>query len=195
VTKVTNDSQEAKHQLRSPLEGQASAPFDLSAAVPSPLELHRCEVKAEWVDYNQHMGESCYLLVFGDSSDAFFRYVGVDEAYRAAGHSLYTVETHIHNLREAALGDPLRLTLHLLDFDHKRLHISHEMHHADRHTLLATAEQILVHVDMKAGKSTPFPTALQTRFDVIHRAHANAPGGAGSNLRLSIQRRSVAAPA
>ena len=36
------------------------------------------------------MSESCYLLAFGDSADAFFRLLGIDEDYRAAGHSLYT---------------------------------------------------------------------------------------------------------
>ena len=39
--------------------------------------------------------------MFGDSADAFFRFFGIDEAYRAAGRSLYTVETHLRNLREA----------------------------------------------------------------------------------------------
>ncbi|MFM0341797.1 thioesterase family protein [Paraburkholderia fungorum] len=189
---MKNDSQETGQRLRSPLEGQASVPFDLRAAVPAPLELHRCNVKVEWVDYNQHMSESCYLLVFGDSSDAFFRYAGIDEAYRAQGLSLYTAETYIRNLREVGLGEPLRLTLRLLDFDHKRLHIAHAMYHADRKTLLATAEQILVHVDMNAGKSTPFPMDLRARFEVIHRAHAQAPGDDTVNTLLSIERRGSA---
>ena len=53
------------------------------------------------------MSESCYLLAFGDSADAFFRFLGIDEEYRAAGHSLYTVETHLHHRREADEGDRL----------------------------------------------------------------------------------------
>jgi len=66
-----------------------------AAPVPAPLRLHRTTVEAAWVDYNGHMSEWCYLLVMGDSSDAFFRYVGIDDDYRASGASLFTVETHI----------------------------------------------------------------------------------------------------
>ena len=63
---------------------------DPDAAIEAPLHLHDTPALAEWVDYNGHMSESCYLLAFGDNADAFFRYIGIDEEYRAAGHSLYT---------------------------------------------------------------------------------------------------------
>ena len=95
--------------------------------VPAPLALYEVTVGPPWVDYNGHMSEWCYLLVMGDSSDAFFRYVGIDDDYRAAGHSLYTVETHIRNLHEVDEGDRLRLTLQVLGVDPKRVHILHEM--------------------------------------------------------------------
>ena len=45
----------------------------------APLRLHETRVQPEWVDYNGHMTESRYLQVFGDSSDAFFRYIGIDD--------------------------------------------------------------------------------------------------------------------
>ena len=83
------------------------------------------------------MSESCYLLAFGDSADAFFRFIGIDEAYRAAGHSLYTSETHLHHRQEAAEGEPLELTLQVLDHDRRRLHIFHEMRHGETGDLLA----------------------------------------------------------
>ena len=79
--------------------------------IPAPLRLHETTVAPEWVDYNGHLSEWAYLLVFGDSADAFFRYFGVDEGYRAAGRSLYTAETHLRHLargppRRAAVADP-----------------------------------------------------------------------------------------
>ena len=40
--------------------------------------------------------------------------------------------------------------------DAKRLHIAHEML-GDTGQLLATAEQLLLHVDTEAGKVAPFP--------------------------------------
>jgi carnitine 3-dehydrogenase len=115
-------------RLRTPLEGSGHRPWDPQAVIAAPLQLHQTRVLPEWVDYNGHMSESCYLLAFGDSTDAFFRFVGIDETYRdVGGHSFYTVETHLHNLREVALAAPLRLSLQLLDMDDKRVHLFHAM--------------------------------------------------------------------
>jgi acyl-CoA thioester hydrolase len=158
-----------------PYEGTGHREWDDGADIPAPLRLHRTPVSHRWVDYNGHMSESCYLLVFGDNSDAFFRYIGIDEQYRADGHSLYTVETHLHNRREVAEGESLHLSLHLLDHDNKRVHLFHEMRHGDSDALLATAEQMLVHVDVRQGKSSPLPDFLLQRLDAIDRAHAALP--------------------
>ena len=153
--------------------------------VPAPLRLHETKVAAEWVDYNGHLSEWAYLLVFGDNADAFFRYVGVDEDYRAAGRSLYTAETHLRHLREAHLGEPLLLSLQVLGTDAKRLHIAHEMTSAAGDPL-ATAEQMLLHVDMHAGKVSPFPAPLAERLRRIRDAHAHleVPGYVGHVMRI-----------
>jgi len=158
-----------------PYEGSGHVPWDDAAPIDAPLRLHRTAVRREWVDYNGHMSESCYLLVFGDSADAFFRFIGVDEAYRAAGHSLYTVETHLHHRREVSEGEPVALTMQLLDHDRKRVHVFQEMRHGETGDLLATAEQLLVHVDMRAGRSAPLPEHLNERLDAIQHAHAALP--------------------
>ena len=163
-------------RVTTPLEGTGHRPWDPSAPIAAPLCLHQPSVLPQWVDYNGHMSESCYLLVFGDSSDAFFRYIGIDEDYRdRGGHSLYTAETHLHHLREVSQGEPLRLTIQLLDLDEKRIHIFHAMHHGASGELLATAEQMLVHVDMRAGRSAAMPVDLYQRVAAIHAAHAHLP--------------------
>ncbi len=139
------DTAGKRHGLTTPLEGTDARHWDRNAPIAAPLCLIEPPVRHEWVDYNGHMSESCFLLVFGDNSDAFFRYIGIDEVYRAAGQSFYTVQTHLHYLREVAEGEPLRLTLQLLDLDEKRMHIFHAMHHGRSADLLATGEQMLLH--------------------------------------------------
>jgi acyl-CoA thioester hydrolase len=157
----------------------------ITGAIPAPLRLHATVAADEWADYNGHLSEWVYLLVFGDNADAFFRYVGVDEAYRAVGRSLYTAETHLHHLREAGPGERLTLTLQVLGVDAKRLHIAHEMYNAagDR---LATAEQMLLHVDTRAGKVAPFPGEIAGRLGQIRAAHAGlpVPGYVGHVMRI-----------
>ncbi|VWD39793.1 thioesterase [Burkholderia lata] len=178
----------AEPRLRSAYEGQKSRPYDPAAPIATPLELHRCTVQPEWVDYNGHMSESCYLLVFGDSSDAFFRYFGIDDDYRKAGCSIYSAETHIRHLREAMLGEPLRLTVRLLDMDDRRLHVFHSMHHATTGAQLATGEQLLTHVDMRAKRSAPFPAAIRRHLDAIHAEHARAPYEPHAGRAIAIRR-------
>ena len=180
---------EAAHGLRTPLEGVAAKPLQPGDPIAAPLHLISPVVPREWVDYNGHMSESCYLLVFGDQSDAFFRLIGIDEAYRAGGHSLFTMQTMIFNLAEAYLGDRLGLSLQLLDADEKRLHIFHMMHNAETGALLATGEQMLVHVDMAAGRSTAMPPELQARVQAVLAAHADLPRPAQGGRNIAIQRK------
>jgi carnitine 3-dehydrogenase len=180
------DLDEVGHGLRTPLEGTSARTLIPGEPIAAPLHLISPTVPRDWVDYNGHMSESCYLLVFGDQSDAFFRLIGIDEAYRAGGHSLFTVQTMIFNLAEAHLGDRLDLSLQLLDADEKRLHIFHTMHNAETGALLATGEQMLVHVDMKAGRSAPMPANLHARAQAVLAAHADLarPAQAGRNIAI-----------
>jgi acyl-CoA thioesterase FadM len=143
--------------------------------VAAPLDFYRGEVKAEWVDYNRHMTEAAYLTAFGWASDALFSYIGDDDQYRADGHSFYTVETHIAYLREAAELAPLRITTRVLGVDRKRLLIYHEMFHGDDDTLLATTEQMLVHVDMNAGRSVAILPDVRAALDAIVAAQSTLP--------------------
>jgi len=158
-------------RVRTPYEGRAAHWDD--ARIEAPLRLHSTTAPAEWMDYNDHMSESCYLLAFGDNADAFFRLIGIDESYRAGGHSLYTVQTHLHHRQEVALGEPLEMTLQLLDHDRRRLHVFHEMRHGRTGALIASAEQLLVHVDTEAGRSADLPPELLERLDAIAVAHAD----------------------
>jgi acyl-CoA thioester hydrolase len=151
--------------------------------IAAPLELHEATVRDDWVDYNDHLSEWAYLLIFGDSSDAFFRYIGVDEAYRASGRSLYTAETHLRHLREVKLHQQLTLTLQLLGVDSRRLHLLHQMYQGSECT--ATAEQLLLHVDTRAGRVAAFSAQLAARLECIALAHAElaVPAFVGRPIR------------
>lgn len=176
-------------RVTTPNEGRPFAGWDWAKPIPAPLALHRTPVVEAWTDYNDHMTESAFLLAFGDSSDVFFRMIGVDEAYRAAGSSIYTMETRIRNLREAHIGDPLALTLQVIDHDAKRLHVFHAMINEADGEVLATAEQILVHVDMQAGRSSPFPPEIAERLAAIAKAHAALPMPSTVGVPLGIRRK------
>lgn len=164
----------------------AQAPWQPGEVPPAPLAFYRTPVEPDWVDYNGHMTESAYLTAAGWGSDALFRYIGDDEAYRAAGHSFYTVETHIHYIREVAVHEPLVFHTQILGVDAKRVHLIHQMLHGDDGGLLCTAEQMLVHVDMNAGRSAPILPHVAAALQAIAHAHAHlpVPPQVGSVMRL-----------
>jgi carnitine 3-dehydrogenase len=156
----------------------------MRSAVAAPLALHRTTVTADLVDYNDHLSEWAYLRIFGDNADAFFRYAGIDEAYRSAGHSLYTAETHLRHVREVRLGTSLRLTLQLLGHDAKRLHVLHEMF-APGIGCVATAEQLLLHVATGPGRVVPMPAPLAGLIARIAAEHDRllVPDYVGRSIR------------
>ncbi|RUM19970.1 carnitine 3-dehydrogenase [Rhizobium vallis] len=160
--------------------GSKAAPADPS----QPLRLVEAKVSPAWVDYNGHMTEHRYLQVFGDTSDALLRLVGVDLAYVEAGRSYYTVESHIRHLGEAKLGQAIHSTCQVLAADDKRLHVFHTLFDTATGEALATAEHLLLHVDSKVGKATPAPAAVLDKVKAIVAAHSELalPEGAGRHV-------------
>lgn len=170
-TKVGAGAIIARREART-VDRHAPIRWSEGMVVEAPLPLYECRVAPDWVDYNDHMTESAYLLAFGWASDAMFRYIGIDEEYRAAGHSFYTVESHLVYNREVSTGEPLRFTTQLLGHDHKRLHIFHSMYHGDTGDLLCTNEQMLVHVDMGAARSIDTLPGPKAVLDAVWEVHS-----------------------
>ena len=149
-----------------------------------PLRLVDTKVNAAWVDYNGHMTEHRYLQLFGDTSDALLRLIGVDFAYVEAGHSYYTVETHIRHLGEAKLGQTLYTTLQILSVDDRRIQYFTTINDAASGVVLATAEQLMLHVDSKASKSAAAPEHVKSKLATIADAHTKLerPAGVGRHV-------------
>jgi len=170
-------------------------PWTQSDSVEAPLSLYRCRVEADWVDCNGHMGESFYHYAFGWATDALFRYVGMDEDYRASGCSFYTVESHINYYREASLGERLRFTTQVLDLDEKRLHFFHSMYRGDGDERMCTTEQMLLHVDMGAsGESGASPIAadVHAALSAVLESHRHLPHPHQVGRQMAIRKKSTA---
>jgi carnitine 3-dehydrogenase len=150
---------------------QLTEPWKDGEEVDAPLDVYRCTVIQDWVDYNNHMTEAAYLTVFGWASDVLFQFIGVDDTYRAGGSSFYTVETHIIYEREAALSDSLKVTTQILDFDAKRLHFNHEMFNLETNERLSTCEQMLLHVDSKAAKASAIKPSVALALNALLSSH------------------------
>jgi len=134
------------------------------------LRLLETHVRPEWIDYNGHMTDSRYLQVFGDATDALFRYAGIDESYRRTGRALYTAESHVVHKAEARSQERLYVMSRLLEVDDKRVRLFHGLHRTRDDDLVATAEQLYLHVATGAGRVVPMDTAVRERLSAIQAA-------------------------
>lgn len=160
--------------------------------IDAPLRIHRTVVRPEWLDYNGHMNEAYYVLVFSEATDAFMAYSGQDAAYRErTGHTIYTLESHIVYVLEVGEGEPVCVETQLLSLDSKRYRLFHAMYREKTGDLLATGEHMLLNVDMNGPKSAPFEQDLASRLAAIKDAHAGlaVPEQAGRSIALPGERK------
>jgi carnitine 3-dehydrogenase len=164
------------------------------AKVGGPLALHHGTVMTSWVDYNNHMQDAYYLVAFGDGLDAFFRYIGDDEAYRASGLTFFTAETHLNYYREMKAGEPFTIETQLVGLDEKRMHLFHRMLHGKTGELVATNEIMQLHVDQKAGKVSPMRADIFEALSAVWAEHKKlkAPAELGRVMKVPKKAKPVA---
>lgn len=147
----------------------ASAPAASATAEGRQLADYSTPVREEWIDYNGHLSEAFYVLVFGFATDQVMDELGLDAAYRAAsGCSLYTVESHVRYLDEVSLGATLNVRPRLVSAGTKKLHLAYEMLVDDR--VVATEEILALHVDQNADRAVAFPTEIAERIAEVARS-------------------------
>ena len=159
--------------------------------IQAPLLCPSERVSEDWIDYNGHLNMAYYNVIFDHSVDHFFDLLNIGADYAASGvGSCFTLEVHVHYVQELKLGDQVEVRLHLLDFDHKRLHFYQEMYHCDEGYLAATSEQMALHVDMTSRRSAPFPESVQIKIERFFAVHKQFPRSDRVGHTIGIPRRS-----
>jgi carnitine 3-dehydrogenase len=151
-----------------------------------PLRLYAGQVEPGWIDYNGHMTESRYLQVFGVAADALCRLVGIDAAYLAAGLNYYTVETHMMHRREVSAGEKIHVTTQILGLDEKRLQLFHSLYRSRDELLLATGEQMLLHVNTRESRACPVRDEIRPRLQRLANAHRGLPRPAAAGRGIAL---------
>ncbi|MBC3243576.1 acyl-CoA thioester hydrolase [Pseudomonas lurida] len=138
------------------------------------LTTYSTQVLPDWVDYNGHLRDAFYLLIFSYATDALMDKLGLDSENReASGHSLFTLELHLNYLHEVKLGAEVQVRTQLIAFDAKRLHLYHSLHLAGDEKELAGNEQMLLHVDLAGPHSAPFTEATLATLAAISAEQAD----------------------
>jgi acyl-CoA thioester hydrolase len=161
--------------------------LDLEPAFFAPFVSSVMRVEPGWIDYNGHLNMAYYNVLFDRAVDEVYELIGCGPAYlEQTRHSTFTAEAHIRYLRELRAQDPVRVTFQLLGYDAKRMHYFEELHHAEEGWLSATSESMVLHVDMIAKKTAPFPDFIAARLDRMKAAHAHLPVPEGAGRRIAM---------
>lgn len=132
-------------------------------------------VRPEWIDYNGHLSEAYYVLVFGFATDALMDRAGMGAGYRErTGCSLYTVEAHVRYLREVPPDAELEVRTRVVAVGAKKVRLCHEMWLEG--VLRATEEVMALHVDQVNGGTVPFPEEVAA---LLEAEAGEAPDYAG----------------
>ena len=153
----------------------------------APLTLHRAVVQPGWVDYNNHLNDGYYTVIFSDATTALMAHIGLGpEARAATKNTLFTLEMHTNYLLEVKGGTEVRVETQILGHDAKRLHVFHTMYRGAETEPVATNEQMLMNIDMNGPKSAPFLPDVLAKIEAIASDQAGLPRhkNAGRAIRL-----------
>jgi acyl-CoA thioester hydrolase len=164
--------------------------LDLEPLFFAPFVSSVMRVEPAWIDYNGHLNMAYYNVLFDRAVDEAFTLVGIGPDYVAQRNcSFFTAEVHVRYLRELHAGDPVRVTVQLIDCDAKRLHFFEQLFHATEGWVSATSEDIALHVDMGTKKTAPFPADVLARIDKMQAAHARLPRPEAAGRRIEMRKR------
>ena len=160
--------------------------LDLSA----PFDRHRARVRPEWIDGNGHMNVGYYVVAFDQASDTICEQLGVSWEYtRRELGMIFIAEAHVTYDRELLPDAPLRVTTQILGHDEKRLHIFHQMYHAEEGYLAATNELMILHVDFATRRVSPWPQETQARMSAMAEAHRMLPWPAKAGRTIAVRKK------
>ena len=121
----------------------------------------------DWIDYNNHMNVSYYLLIFdkfgADVLNDIFK-MGEYSA-KTKGKSTMIVESNIIYNQELKIDDVVDVNLVYFDHDKKRLQYKMEMIHKEKKFLASTIEVLALYVDLNTRKVSEFESEKVSIMD------------------------------
>ncbi len=155
------------------------------------LAIYRTAIAPEWIDYNGHVRDAYYGLMASLAVDALMDRIGIGAHYRKqSGCTLYTVEMHMHYLREIGVRDTVDVKARILGADSKRIHAALELTCGESEETAAACEMMLLHVCQTPTVHTaPFPDRVAAAPAELQRPTASLPAAAPGSRRMELIRR------
>ncbi|MFG1478820.1 thioesterase family protein [Xanthobacter sp. V4C-4] len=164
--------------------------IDFEPVFFAPFVASSVKLDRAWMDYNGHLKMAYYNLIFDHAVEEALTLLGLGPQYaRERASSFFTAEAHVRYLREITPESPVRVTLRLLDYDEKRIHLYQALHHAAEGWISATCEQMALHVNLKTRHVTAFPDEVLERIALMRATHAALPPPEGLGRRVCMSAR------
>ncbi len=137
----------------------------------SPMLTQSRVIPVDWTDMNGHMNEGRYGQIFSDAAEEVMAAVGADDDYVASGFSYFTVETTVKYLAETHAGERVKVLSRVTEGGGKKLRCLHELIRASDGTVMATCDQLMLHVSLETRRTCEPPEHVAAR--VAHLAALN----------------------
>ena len=143
------------------------------------------KVIKDWIDYNDHMNVSYYLLMFDKfGADILNNIFNMGEhSAKTTKKSTMIVESHITYNQELKLNDEVDINCVYFDHDKKRLQYKMQMTHKEKKYLASTIEILALYVDLEERKVAEFEEEklkIMENFINKHKSQFN-----NENLKFS----------
>jgi acyl-CoA thioester hydrolase len=156
----------------------------------SPLRTAPATVPSAWIDYNGHMNVSYYTMAFDKAADQIYDEVlliGADYA-RQSRMGPYVIQQQIHYIGELLRGDEFCIGFRILDWDAKRMHTWSDLIRVSDGSIAASAEALMMNVDLELRRSAPYPDWALARIDALGMAQRDLPRPALMGRTIGIRR-------
>ncbi|WP_101068435.1 carnitine 3-dehydrogenase [Roseovarius salinarum] len=137
----------------------------------APMVTQARTVPVDWTDMNGHMNEGRYGQIFSDAAEVIMAHVGVDDDYVAGGMSYFTVETDIKYLSETHAGERVTVETRVTQGEGKKLRCFHEMKRASDGEVMATCDQMMLHVSLETRRTCVPPGHVADRVAALAQLH------------------------
>ena len=111
----------------------------------------------EWVDYNNHLNMTYYVLIFDQACEVLLEKFKMGaESAKTEKRSTMVVETNTKYISEVKEGNEVDTMLTFFDHDKKRLHLKLEIIEKKTKKVSASIEWLSLYVNLETRKVTEF---------------------------------------
>ena len=111
----------------------------------------------EWVDYNNHLNMTYYVLIFDQACEVVLEKFKMGaESAKTEKRSTMVVETNTKYISEIEEGNEVDVMLTFFDHDKKRLHLKLEIIEKKTKKISASIEWLSLYVNLETRKVTEF---------------------------------------